>query len=171
MRVAVERLLDRYPEATLQDIYKTMFQDRFGTAHLLSEREAVRRYIEQEVSQCEGECEGYYEACGWRGDYLRIDLRAVRDGVISVDELTDRFMRSAECGPKIDSAALEAWQHEWTTISTVCRDLLVEIDGYQQDSTNIAELIASGRYVLHHSRRYNEAYNPHYRIVHKSLIP
>lgn len=170
MRVAVERLLDHYPEATLQDIYKTMFQDRFGVAHLLSERRVVCDYIAKEMEHAEGECLKYYEACGWRGDYIRVDLRVVRDGVMSIDELTDRFMRSAECGPKIDSAALEAWQHEWTTISTVCRDLLVEIDGYQQDSTNIAELIASDRYVLHHSRRYNEAYNPHYRIVHRSIL-
>mgnify|MGYP003549132794 CR=1 FL=1 len=171
MRGAVEQLLDRYPAATLQDVYKSMFQDRFGVAHLLSGRDAVREYIAKEVDSTEGECEEYYEACGWRGDYIRVDIRAVRDGVMSIDELTDRFMRSAECGPKIDSVTLEAWQHEWTTISTVCRDLLVEIDGYQQDSTNIAELIASGRYVLHHSRRYNEAYKPHYRIVHKSLTP
>ncbi len=171
MRVAVDRLLDRYPEATLQDIYKTMFQDRFGPAHLLSERSVVRDYIAKEVEQAEGKCLKYYDACGWRGDYIRVDLRVVRDEVMSIDELTDRFMRSAECGPKIDSAALEAWQREWTTINTVCRDLLVEIDGYQQDSTNIAKLIASGRYVLHHSCRYNEAYKPHYRIVHKSLMP
>lgn len=64
MRVAVERLLDRYPEATLQDIYKTMFQDRFGTAHLLSERSVVRDYIAKEVEHAKGECQKYYEACG-----------------------------------------------------------------------------------------------------------
>lgn len=171
MRSAVERLLDSYPAATLQDVYKSMFQDRFGVAHLLSERDAVRRYIAQEVERAEGECEEYYEACGWRGDYLRVDLRAVRDGAIGLDELTDRFIRSAERGIKADSLALEEWEKEWSTISIVCRDLFVGIEGYQQDSIKIAELIAAGKYVVHHSRRYNEAYHPHYRIVHHTLIP
>lgn len=171
MRSAVERLIDRYPAATLQDAYKSMFQDRFGVAHLLAERDAVREYIAKEVELTTGECEEYYEACGWRGDYVRVDLRAVRDGVISLDELTDRFMRSAERGIAADSLALEEWRIEWLTISTVCRELLVGLEGYQQDSTKIAELIAAGKYVVHHSRRYNDHYKPHYRIVHHSLIP
>lgn len=57
------------------------------------------------------------------------------------------------------------------TINNVCRDLLITIDGYQQDSAKIAELIATGKYVVHHSRRYNDHYKPHYRIVHHTLIP
>ena len=171
MRGAVEQLLDRYPAATLQDVYKSMFQDRFGVAHLLSGRDAVREYIAKEVDSTEGECEEYYEACGWRGDYVRVDLRAVRDGVISLDELTERFMLSAEHGTKADSTALERWLSEWMTINDVCRDLLITIDGYQQDSAKIAELIATGKYVVHHSRRYNDHYKPHYRIVHHTLIP
>ena len=52
MRVAVRQLLDRYPAATLQDVYKTMFQDRFGVAHLLSDRAKVKAYIEQETLEC-----------------------------------------------------------------------------------------------------------------------
>lgn len=171
MRGAVEQLLDRYPAATLQDVYKSMFQDRFGVAHLLAERDAVREYIAKEVDSTEGECEEYYEACGWRGDYVRVDLRAVRDGVISLDEFTDRFMHSAERGIAADSVALAEWRIEWLTISSVCRELLITIDGYQQDSIKIAELIAAGKYVVHHSRPYNEAYRPHYRIVHHTLIP
>lgn len=170
MRVAVENTLDRYPAATLQDIYKSMFQDRFGVAHMLSGRDTVRGYIERETSSCEGECSDYFEACGWRGDYLRVDLRAVRDGVLSLDELTDMFIRSAERGIKADSVALGDWDKEWHTINVVCRDLLMGIDGYQQDSTHLAELIASGRYVVHHSRKYNDAYHPHYRIVHRTMI-
>lgn len=171
MRVAVERLLDRYPAATLQDIYKTMFQDRFGVAHLLAQRDVVREYIAKEMGECSGKCDTYYEACGWRGDHVRVDLRAIRDGVISLDELTDAFMRSAENCIIADSTTLAEWQNEWATISEVCRDLFATLDNYEQDSTMLAELIASGRYVVHHSRAYNEAYHPHYRIVHRSMLP
>lgn len=165
MQNAVEGLLERYPAATLQDIYKTMFQDRFGVAHLLSDRGKVREYIEREMRQCAGDAVAYLEPCGWRGDYVRVDLRAVRDEVISLDELTDAFMRSAEKDITADSQALEEWQREWAKIVEVNYERLSKLEGFRNDSTALAEMITQGQYVVHHSRAYNEAYAPHYRII------
>lgn len=172
MRRAVDALLDSYPEATLQDVYKSMFQGRFGVAHMLGSREAVEAYIEREVQLCDdgGKVESYLEPCGWRGDYVRVDLRAVRDGVMTVEELADLFVRSAAYAPRVDDAVLEAWSEEWNTILEVCHPRLRVIDGFERDSMLLAELIAGGEYVVHHSRRYNECYAPHYRIVHCSLL-
>ena len=50
MREYVESFLLRYPEATLQDIYKGSFQDYFGPAHIVSDREAAKRYILRELA-------------------------------------------------------------------------------------------------------------------------
>ncbi|MBQ3174322.1 MAG: hypothetical protein IJB56_08520 [Alistipes sp.] len=177
MRHAVDALLDSYPEAKLQDVYKSMFQGRFGVAHMLGSREAVEAYIEREVQLCEGEivkdggvAECYLEPCGWRGDYVRVDLRAVCDGVMTVKELADIFVCSAAYAPLADDVALEVWAEEWNTILEVCHPRLRVIDGFERDSMLLAELIAGGEYVVHHSRRYNECYAPHYRIVHCSLL-
>ena len=165
-------MLDRYPEATLQDLYKSMFQDRFGVAHMLGSREAVEAYIEREVQMCddEGVVEGYFEPCGWRGDYVRVDLRAVRDGVMTVETLADIFIRSAEYAPRVCDVALVECAKEWNAILEQCHQRLSVVDGFERDSILLAELIASGKYVVHHSPRYNECYAPHYRIVHRSLL-
>ena len=40
---------EKYPESTLQDIYKGSFQDVFGPAHILTDREAVTKYIKYEM--------------------------------------------------------------------------------------------------------------------------
>ena len=165
MRGAVEQLLDRYPAATLQDIYKTMFQDRFGVAHLLSDRATVKAYIERESRECGEERESYFEPCGWRGDHIRVDLHAIRDGKITSDELTDAFMQSAESSITADSTALAEWQREWQMIITQNYDRLHKLENFEQDSTNIAEMISNGRYVVHHSYTYNTTYHPHYRIA------
>lgn len=165
MRGAVEQLLDRYPAATLQDIYKTMFQDRFGVAHLLSDRATVKAYIERESRECSEERANYFEPCGWRGDHIRVDLHAIRDGKITSDELTDAFMRSAEMCTTADSTALAEWQKEWQMIITQNYDRLHKLENFEQDSTTLAEMISNGRYVVHHSRTYNTTYHPHYRIV------
>lgn len=171
MEGAVAAMLDSYPAATLQDIYKGMFQDRFGVAHMLGSREAVREYIEREVAQLDAEYRptNYLTPCGWRGDYLRVDLAAVRDGKITLDELTDAFFESALCGIAIDEAAIERWAEEWATIESVCHESLLELEGYAADSTMLAELIASGQYVVHHSDSFNAHYAPHYRILRSDI--
>lgn len=165
MRGAVRQLLDSYPAATLQDVYKTMFQDRFGVAHLLSDRAKVKAYIEQETLECSEARESYFEPCGWRGDHIRVDLHAIRDGKITSDELTDAFMQSAESSITADSTALAEWQREWQMIITQNYDRLRKLEGFEQDSTMLAEMISSGNYVVHHSQAYNSTYHPHYRIV------
>lgn len=163
-------LLERYPAATLQDIYKTMFQDRFGVAHMLAPRERVKEYITTETELANGDTQHYTEACGWRGDYVRVDLRAIRDDIISADELTDAFMESAELGIEITTESIEAWQREWNEIIDVCHPILSRLDGFKRDSLAIVQLIADGNYVMHHSEEYNANYAPHYRIVHRTMI-
>lgn len=170
MERSVVELLERYPAATLQDIYKTMFQDRFGVAHMLAPREHVKEYIATEAQRANGDTQHYTEACGWRGDYIRVDLRAIRDGIISADELTDAFMASAELGIEITTESIEAWQREWNEIVRVCHPILSRLDGFKRDSSAIVQLIANGNYVMHHSEVYNANYAPHYRIVHRTLI-
>lgn len=170
MRGAVCTMLDRYPAATLQDVYKTMFQDRFGVAHMVGSHETVVAYIERELEACEGATAEYYEPCGWRGDFVRVDLRAVRDGMITTEQLADMFIQSEGYAPVADSTALRNWAEEWNTIIRACYPRLRAIDGFERDSTLLAELIARDEYVVHHSRRYNDHYHPHYRIVHKSQI-
>lgn len=44
-----EDFFNKYPKATLQDLYKGSFQDYFGAAHPLTDREAVKRYIQTEL--------------------------------------------------------------------------------------------------------------------------
>jgi hypothetical protein len=166
MREAVEELLNRYPEATLQDIYKTMYQDRFGVAHILAERDVMSRYIAKEVYSTSGECECYYEPCGWRGEYVRIDLRAVRDGLLSADELAEKLIATAALAEDVSSAE---WQQEWASILEVSSDLVTGLENYESDLLLLNECAAQCQ-TVHHSEAYRVAYSPHYRIVHRSLI-
>ena len=72
----VRSYLERYPEATLQDIYKGSFQDVFGPAHILTNREAVIRYINHEIKSAEKFEEADYIPCGWQGNFLQVNLRS-----------------------------------------------------------------------------------------------
>ncbi len=169
MTEAVEELMERYPEATLQDVYKSCFQDHFGVAHLLADRERVKGYIAYELSTADSLVAAYYEPCGWRGEFVRVNLSAVSDGRITVDELTDAFMASAAYSKNEVS---EEWLAEWNALLRLikARGLDKELASFQADSARLAALLGEGKYVMHHSEAYGKAYHPHYRIIHRSVF-
>ena len=42
IRSSIQELIVTYPEATLQDIYKSCFQDYFGPVHIIASEEDAR---------------------------------------------------------------------------------------------------------------------------------
>ena len=166
---AMSELTERYPAATLQDIYKSCFQDHFGVAHLLADRANVKGYIEYELATAEAFDEAYYEFCGWQGRFVRVNLAVVRDGLMTIDELTDAFMASAEFS---SNEVTEAWIGEWHAILEVlCAEGLHEqLPDFASDSARLEQMLSEGRYVMHHSASFRDAYHPHYRIIHRSIF-
>ncbi len=163
----VRTYLQKYPEATLQDIYKGSFQDVFGPAHLLTNREAVKNYILKELEHAqtlEGE---YYTPCGWQGNFYQVNLSVVQEGKIAIDELVDAFMESAR---NIDTTLTQAWIDEWKLLQQIVRSVSPDLPGFEEDSTLLAHLLNQGKYVVHHSRKFNQHYHPHYRIIRKDLF-
>ena len=163
----VRTYLQKYPEATLQDIYKGSFQDVFGPAHLLTNREAVKNYILKELEHAqtlEGE---YYTPCGWQGNFYQVNLSVVQEGKIAIDELVDAFMESANA---IDTTLTQAWIDEWKLLQQIVRSVSPDLPGFEEDSTLLAHLLNHGKYVVHHSRKFNQHYHPHYRIIRKDLF-
>ncbi|MBR2379159.1 MAG: hypothetical protein IKA91_06965 [Bacteroidaceae bacterium] len=171
-------MLRKYPDTSLQDIYKSCFQDYFGPAHAILSRDVARKYIEQELKSVASTDTNYYEPCGWRGNYYRVSLSTVGDSLLSVDELADAFYRSApEQTPQVD----ERWVNEWNRTLKIVREVVTEnasrisrnsplILNFATDSAAIADMLSQGKYVVHHSDRYNELYHPHYRIVSRDIF-
>lgn len=71
-----------YPKSHLLDLYKSCFQDYMGAEHLVSDRERVRAYLDEELNTTDiNELpKWYYEPCGIEGRYVRVSLRTVREG-------------------------------------------------------------------------------------------
>lgn len=159
--------MQQYPEATLQDIYKGRFQDVFGPAHILTNREAVKNYIQHELktaTQLEGPA---YEPCSWQGNFLRVNLSVIAQGKLSVDELTDALMESAE---GIDTTLTQKFVNDWQDIQQTVRTIIPELKGFSKDSLYLDSLLKEKQYVVHHSRMFNEHYQPHYRIIRKDIF-
>lgn len=165
--IAIERQIKNYPHSTLQDIYKSFFQDYFGVAHMLPDSVTVRNYILYELSMTEEIDSNYYEPCGWRNNFYRVNLSAIRNGKIDVNELANAFMASL---PYSRTLVDEEWKKEWEIIQNTVRELHPTLAGFKSDSAMIAKMLQQGKYVIHHSDEYSRCYHPHYRIVHKSIF-
>ncbi|MBP3670796.1 MAG: hypothetical protein J6J06_02405 [Bacteroidaceae bacterium] len=171
-------MLQRYPYTSLQDVYKSCFQDFFGPAHAIPSYDKAMAYIAQELAQAEMTDTLYYEPCGMRGNYYRVSLAVVADSIVSLNAFADAFYRSA---PAVTPQVTDVWINEWQCIQQVVQAVVKEnahrisrhaplITDFQEDSTAIADMLQQGKYVVHHSKLYNELYNPHYRIIRRDIF-
>lgn len=165
----VSGLLHPYPEARLLDVYKSCFQDYMGAEHLVADTASARGYLEQELSttSVENLLPWLYEPCGTGGRYVRVSLRAVHEGYISIDELLNAFIGSANspCRPTVNQ-----WAEQWHLIVDEIDGMKLDLKQYEQDKQLIDSVLNLGRYALSHSPEYREAYNPHYRIVRRDIF-
>lgn len=178
MYAAIERMIVTHPMMSLCDVYKSCFQDYYGPAHAITDTARVVSYIEQELAQVATSGSNYYEPCGWRANYYRVDVALVADSIIPLDTYADAFMRS---GNDLQSAVDEVWCAEWNELLTVTKDVISAngkiiprmsplILHFASDSAAIAQMLSAGNYVMHHSASYREHYHPHYRIIRNDIF-
>ena len=163
----IRSYLEKYPESTLVDIYKGSFQDVFGPAHLLTDREAVAKYIQYEINSSESFEEHDYIPCGWQGNFYQVNLKVIADGRVPMDDFVDAFMASAN---GINAELTQPFIEDWIQIQKAIRTVSPDMEGFSKDSTLISNLLQEGKYVMHHSDKFNEHYHPHYRIIRQDLF-
>ena len=165
VRSAIERQLVTYPESTLQDIYKSFYQEHIGPGHIINDTVSARRYLMRELSEMGETSSPYFEPTGSQGDYIRVYLSAVADSLITAEQLLDAFVRSANSRQE----PTVSWLEKWEAIFSIIQVNMIELEGFETDLPLLTEA-ARNNQAVHHSRRYNEAYHPHYRIVERSIF-
>ena len=165
MRSVIERQLVTYPESTLQDIYKSFYQEHFGPGHIISDTATARRYLMHELSEMDETQSPYFEPTGSQGDYVRVYLSTVADCLITAEQLLDAFVRSANSRQE----PTVSWLEKWQAIVSIIQANKIELEGFGTDLPLLTEA-ARNNQAVHHSRRYNEAYHPHYRIVERGIF-
>ena len=165
VRSAIEMQLATYPESTLQDFYKSFYQEHFGPGHIISDTASARRYLMRELSEMGETASPYFEPTGSQGDYVRVYLSAIADSLITAEQLLDAFVRSANLWQE----PTVSWMEKWEAIVSIIQANKIELEGFETDLPMLTEA-ARNNQAVHHSRRYNEAYHPHYRIVERSIF-
>ena len=169
VEAAIERQLDMYPETTLQDVYKSFYQEAFGPGHIIEDEYSAAAYFHQETSiSTEEPYGGYlYEPTGLAGGYYRVNLYAVQTGILPAEVLLSAFLRSAE---PVTPEGVKQWKKTWRQVARTAAQF--GLPGYEADKAALEAILASDSpdKAVHHSDAYNAAYAPHYRIVRKDIF-
>ena len=165
----VSRQMQAYPKSRLLDIYKSCFQDYMGAEHLVSDRQSVKAWLDEELrSVTLDELQPWYcEPCGIDSNYYRVSIRAVIEGIVTEEWLLDAFIRSANSQKR---PSVESWKERWHEIIAVIDRMQLSLPHYQEDRQYIDSVLAAGKYAISHSSDYREAYHPHYRIVEREIL-
>jgi hypothetical protein len=188
----VQKQMETYPKSRLLDIYKSCFQDYMGAEHLVSSRERVKAYLDEELNTTSLDelMPWQYEPCGTDSNYYRVSIRTVKEGIISEDVLLDAFIRSANRWSSERHQAcldgrvvteegeansekrpsVEEWSKRWHRIVGTIDGMHLNLPNYDKDKQFIESILSAGKYAISHSPEYREAYHPHYRIVEKGIF-
>ena len=115
VRSAVERMMADYPHSTLQDIYKSFFQDNFGPGHAVPDSAQAASWLRGELAKVERLDVQLYEPTGYNGNYYRVSLAAVVGGKVLADALLSAFLRSVR--------AVQPGAEMMITLSSLSSDL------------------------------------------------
>lgn len=162
--LAVRAQLKIYPASTLQDIYKSFFQDEFGPGHLITDSTGAREYLESELSDMESRGNYIAEPCGTGKNFFRVPLDLVKDGKVTADDYLDAFLESAE---SFSIPETELWKKKWDSIVKEIEKSKLPVNNFAEDKVSLDEMLKKGETAVHHSRSYSEKYDPHYRIMGK----
>ena len=165
----VKHQMDSYPQLRLLDIYKSCFQDYMGAEHLVTDKNMVKAYLDEELNTTtlDDLMPGYYEPCGTNGNYVRVSIRAIKENLISDDLLLDAFIRSANSKER---PTVETWRDQWHKMVDTIDKMELNLPNYQEDRQFIDSILSIDKYAISHSPEFREAYHPHYRIVERGIF-
>lgn len=157
----------RYPWWVAPDLYKLMHQAAMGSGHAVTDGEAARTWLEQELANLgEGPDEPLLDPIAPRGEMLRVHLRPLVQKGLSVDALLEAFLKTANQF-RGDERVLKAYMIQ--AIELADRSL---IHMRLHDLTRYLSLVSSAGFpAVHHSEEFTRVYHPAYRVVAREYLP
>ena len=162
VRTLCEYMVRTYPQATLQDVYKTCYQDFFGAEHLMQDTAAARKYLQYELNELRNEGVNELvmplrEPTGFRHRFERISLSLVLNGEMSEEELLQLFIEAA------GDERMTGWADEWSEIERIA--LQVQPAWKNEELQAVLHEAAANNQAVRHSETFRNTYKPHYRII------
>lgn len=159
---ALDYQMSHYPSSQYRDVYKNFMQDFFGPGHILVDTAASGRYLRYELAEDVPFDGPLYEMTGFRGNFYRVNLSLIKDGIIPYDVFFNTFVESVQ---DIIPPSGDEWMKMWDLIDSVIVDKGIRFVDEEKDRNDLRKQFDEGNYIAHHSRRFNDSVHFHYRII------
>lgn len=150
--------LKRYPLMEPEDCAKLIYQSEFAGEHMISSPQKSLERIRREMADTEIRNGEIYEDIG--SGVFRLHFGPAKAAGMNPEEINEKFISSAGKA----KGTSEGQEQKLVLLERMCRE------GYTAFSMEalanfLEKYRAAGCPALHHSDRYREAYQPHYRVV------
>ncbi len=165
IKSSVKEHLKLYPKAELADLYKLFFQGEFGPGHFVIDKEKADKYLSYELANGKSFNGPDFYYCGNKQIFVRANLSLVYSGRVSKELFLEAFLNSAAYD---DYMSVEDWQVEWNEVYSIIKNMNLSFENEKQHKISINNNLKNGIFVGHHSRKFVELYDPHYRVMLKT---
>jgi len=154
----------QYRAMDVADLYKLVFQGTFGARHLLADPGMAREYLLRELAAVPARPGELWTPIGPEGRMVRIELAAFKARALSPDCLFEAVRRSAVA----NRATARDFACAWRRLTRLARRgrLPVAVSTMREWGRRPVDPMGSP----HHSPRYEETYQPHYRVVERTIF-
>lgn len=153
--------ISRYPLMEIRDLYKLIHQGAMGSEHAVSNVEAARSWLMEELSQlADGPADPAVDRISADGQIVRVHLRPFMRSGGDPNLLLAAFVRTANEFP----GSTERLQKSWFLAEEMAD--AKEAPFARSDMQAFFERMQwHGYSAAHHSSAYQQAYRPAYRVV------
>lgn len=153
-----------YPKMELEDDYKLLHQAIFGPKHLLfsPSKERLLDYLNREIDDMM--MDSSHEILEYIGNgFYRVYLNSITLKLVTKEDLIDAFY---------ESMFIDLGSHD--SLQNIMDESLLTLKKFHESShfDVFSKDIKLKNYpAIHHSESYQKKYEPHYRVIHHSLLP
>lgn len=152
----------RYPLMQLLDCVKLLYQNEYGSEHMVSDRQASLLRIQREYDDS-APADRLYEDIG--NSILRINLGAAKQAALSPTAINKLFIMSSLNSRGNNESFIRKLEY----LKNLCDSSELPYNGALIPAI-IAEFIYNGFQAFRHSDEYRKAYKPSYRVVNAENI-
>ncbi len=151
----------RYPLLQPQDVMKLIYQRNFGPGHAIDDPDGQAEIIAREMEEAE-DTGILTESIG--NHLCRLYLGKAKT-VFKAEDIADIFARTAA----IQKGSMYEFIRD---LKTVQKNITLFACSFSEEEFNAYAAWHRGRGypAVHHSRRYADAYHPHYRVVFEGFV-
>lgn len=168
--ISLEHVL--HPLAEPVDYYKLLFQAAYGPSHMSPDQQTVYNCLKAELSSLADDYRPYFQDIGSGTAFIRISL-----SIINQAQSELQFSKIEEQAELLTALIMKSRlqtgisPRHWKQVWDKAKPLVEKFLPFRSADRELIDSLLNNDVIPHHSEQFRSSYMPHYRIIHRDLLP